>query len=101
MILALIDFEVAQDARDAALECLQPLLREARSFEGNRSYRVFTSSDSLTHVGMAHEWDTLEHFNAYTASTLFSRIGQVMRPIMTTPPVSRRMRTEVIEEVHG
>jgi quinol monooxygenase YgiN len=101
MIMALIDFEVASESRADLLVAVQPLLAEARSLEGNRSYRAMTDSESPTHIGMVHEWDTLEHFRAYAASDIVNRIGKVLRPSMTTPPVSRRLRTESIEEVRG
>jgi quinol monooxygenase YgiN len=101
MIMALIDFEVSSEARSGLLQTLQPLLAEARKVEGNLSYRALTDSESDTHVGMVHEWETLEHFRAYASSDLVDRIGKVMRPAMITPPVSRRLRTESIEEVRG
>lgn len=101
MIMALIDFEVASESRADLLQAVQPLLAEARSLEGNRSYRAMTNSESATHIGMVHEWETLEHFRAYAASDLVDRIGKVLRPSMTTPPISRRLRTESIEEVRG
>jgi len=101
MIMALVDFEVAPQSRAALLEALQPLLAEARNVEGNRSFRASTSSDSAGHIGLMHEWQTLEHFRAYASSDLVDRMGKVLRPAMTTPPVSRRLRTESIEEVRG
>jgi hypothetical protein len=48
-----------------------------------------------------HEWETLEQFRAYASSDLMERIGKVLRPWMTTPPISRRLRTDTIEEVRG
>ena len=101
MIMALIDFEVAPEGRADLLAALRPLLKEARSFEGNRSYRALTDSQSAAHIGLVHEWDTLEQFRAYASSQLFDRLSEILRPAMTTPPVSRRMRTDNIEEVRG
>jgi quinol monooxygenase YgiN len=101
MIMALIDFEVSPEGRADVLKALRPLLTEARTFEGNRSYRALTSSESAAHIGLMHEWDTLEHFRAYASSDLFDRMGKILRPAMTTPPVSRRMKTDSIEEVRG
>lgn len=101
MIMALIDFEVAPESRAGLLQALQPLLTEARSFEGNRGYRAWTDSESVAHIGLMHEWVSLEHFRAYAASDLFDRMGRILRPAMTTPPVSRRLQTESIEAVRG
>lgn len=101
MIMALIDFEVAPETRARLLEALQPLLVETRDFAGNVSYRAFTDSENGAHVGIMHEWQTLDHFRAYASSDLFVRIGKILRPAMTTPPVSRRLNTTSIEEVRG
>jgi quinol monooxygenase YgiN len=70
------------------------LLAEARHFAGNVSYRASTDSERAAHIGLMHEWETLEHFRAYAASDLFDRMGKVLRPAMTTPPVSRRLRAD-------
>lgn len=101
MIMALIDFKVAPESRPGLLEALHPLLVEARRVTGNVSYRAFTDSEDGAHIGMMHEWETLDHFRAYAASELFARIGKILRPAMTTPPVSRRLNTTSIEEVRG
>ena len=101
MIMALIDFEVAPQGRADLLEALQPLLMEARQVAGNISYRSSTDSENAAHVGMMHEWETLDHFRAYASSELFTRIGKILRPAMTTVPVSRRLKTTSIEEVRG
>jgi quinol monooxygenase YgiN len=101
MIMTLVDFEVSPESRADLLEALRPLLTEARNFEGNRGYRALTSSESAAHIGLMHEWDTLEHFRAYASSDLFDRMGKILRPAMITPPVSRRLRTDGIEEVRG
>lgn len=101
MIMASIDFEVAPEARATILRDLQPLLLEARTFEGNLTYRALADSGNAAHIAILHEWQTLEQFRAYTASALFARLGKALRPHMTTPPVSRRLKTESIEEVRG
>jgi quinol monooxygenase YgiN len=101
MIMALVDFEVSPDSRAELLRLIRPFLSEARAMAGNQSYRVSTNSESASHIGLMHEWDTLEHFRAYTSSDLMARMGKLLRPAMTTPPVSRRLRTDSIEEVRG
>jgi quinol monooxygenase YgiN len=99
--MALIDFEVSPADRAEMLAALQPLLEEARGCPGNRSYRASTSCESAAHIGLMHEWDTLEQFRAYISSDLMRRMSQMLRPAMTTAPVSRRLRTELIEEIRG
>lgn len=101
MIMALVDFEVAPESRLDLLEALKPLLAEARAVAGNVSYRASVDSESAAHIGIMHEWETLDHFRAYASSDLIARMGQMLRPAMTKPPVSRRLTTSVIEEVRG
>ncbi|HTM76685.1 MAG TPA: antibiotic biosynthesis monooxygenase family protein [Devosia sp.] len=101
MIMALIDFEVSPEGRTDLLAALQPLLEEARGCPGNRSFRASTNSESAAHIGLMHEWDTLEQFRAYTSSDLMLRLGQMLRSAMTAAPVSRRLRTDLIEELRG
>ena len=101
MIIAIIDFEVLPESRLGLLTALQPLLAEARNFGGNLGYRAFMDSENNAHIGIMHEWETLEHFRAYASADLFSRMGQILRPAMTVPPVSRRLQSENLEEVRG
>ena len=101
MIVALIDFEVSPESRADLLEALQPLVVEARKVAGNVSYRSSTDSENGAHVGMMHEWETIDHFRAYASSDLFRRISKILRPAMTTVPISRRLNTTSIEEVRG
>jgi quinol monooxygenase YgiN len=101
MIMALIDFEVTPDHRPYVLDQLRSLLEEARSLKGNLTYKASTGTESAGHIGLMHEWDTLENFEAYTSSELFKRMGEILRPAITKAPVSRRLRTELLGEVRG
>ena len=101
MMMALIDFEVLPTDRERILERVQPLLEEARRMEGNCAYRASTDSENPAHIGLMHEWETLSHFRAYASSGLFERIGAILRPAMTRPPVSRRLQTHIIEEIRA
>lgn len=98
MILAIVDFEVAAADRDAALAIVANDVTAAMARPGNLSFRAFTNAGSDTHVGLMHEWKTLDDFQAYLASSDFAAIGQALRPMMTAPPVSRRFRVELIED---
>lgn len=99
--MVLVDFEVSPADRPDILRALQPLLAEARAVDGNLGYRAVTDSESAAHIGLTHTWETIEHFRAYAASDLFHGIGRLLRPAMTTPPVSRRLRADNLEEVRG
>lgn len=99
--MIVVDFEVSPADRADILQALRPLLAEARAVDGNLGYRAVTDSESAAHIGLTHAWETLEHFRAYAASDLFHGIGGLLRPAMTTPPVSRRLRADSLEEIRG
>jgi quinol monooxygenase YgiN len=101
MIIAIVDFEVAAGDRATALAVLGHDGPAARALPGNLSYRAFTNADSDSHVGIMHEWEKAEHFEGYMASAAFAEIGRQLRPLMTAPPISRRMTAELFEEVKG
>ena len=48
---------------------------------------------------MLHEWIDEASFRAYSDSEAMARSGQVLRPMMTAPPVSRRFSAQLIESV--
>ena len=66
---------------------------------GNVAYRVYASRDDETPVTVIHEWDDEESFAGYLESDSFARSGEVLRPMMTGSPVSRRFRAELLETV--
>jgi quinol monooxygenase YgiN len=101
MIIAIVDFEVAAADRARALDILKHDAPAARALPGNLGYRAFTDAGSDTHIGIMHEWEKAEHFDGYIASAAFADIGKQLRPLMTAPPVSRRMTVELFEEVKG
>jgi quinol monooxygenase YgiN len=101
MIIAVVDFEVAPADREKAFAVLKRDAPAARALPGNLSYRAFANADSHSHVGIMHEWEAQAHFEDYLASEAFAEIGRQLRPLMTSAPVSRRMRAELFEEVKG
>lgn len=101
MILAIIDFQVAASDRPAALRVLAEDGRSAAAMPGNLAFRVYTDAGSDTHVGLMHEWQDIRTFDAYLASPGFAQVGTILRPMMTAPPTSRRLVTEIFEEVTG
>jgi len=101
MIIALVDFDVAPERCSALLADLKPLLEEARAMAGNISYRALIDGEEKAHIDIMHEWESLERFRDYRSSNLFSRMSQLLRPAMTSPPVSRCLQAESFEEVHG
>jgi quinol monooxygenase YgiN len=66
---------------------------------GNVAFRVYASRDDHNHVTLVHEWTDQESFDGYQRSASFARSGAVLRPLMTSAPVSRRFRAELVETV--
>lgn len=97
MIMAIVDFDVAPENRTAALDILHSDGAAAAKMRGNKSFRVFTNAGSETHIGLMHEWETMEAFQAYTNSEGFAKVRDGVGPLMTAPPVSKRLKTELVE----
>lgn len=97
--IAIVDFSTSAADRPVAiaqLEREQPLVRTMRGCLG---FRVFPSTETDTDVTVVHEWVDESRFADYVASEAFARSGDVLRPLMTEPPSSRRFRVELIEAV--
>lgn len=51
-------------------------------------------------LGVVHEWESEADFVAYTASDAFKLFSERIRPLLTSKPISRRFRSELIEVVN-
>jgi quinol monooxygenase YgiN len=60
---------------------------------------VFPSPEDDTALTLLHEWEDEASFRGYTDSESFARSGEVLRPMMTGAPISRRFRAELVESV--
>ena len=80
----------------AQLECERSLIS---SMPGCLGFRIFASRQDDTGVTVLHEWADAPSFDRYLASDAFARSGAVLRPLMTTAPVSRRFRVELVDTV--
>jgi quinol monooxygenase YgiN len=99
VLIAILDFSTAATDRAAALAQLDAERGEVRAMPGNLAFRVYASREDETRVTVVHEWDGEASFVSYLGSDSFARSGQVLRPIMTGAPVSRRFRAELLETV--
>ena len=63
------------------------------------AFRVFTDRHSDTGITVVHEWIDKESFDRYLTSAAFIRSGEILRPLMTEPPSSRRFLVESAETV--
>jgi quinol monooxygenase YgiN len=99
VFIAILDFRTAATDRPAALLQLDRERDQVRGMPGNLAFRVYTSREDETAVTVVHEWNDDASFGGYLRSDSFARLGEVLRPIMTGAPVSRRFRAELLETV--
>jgi quinol monooxygenase YgiN len=99
MLIAVLDLQTSAADRAAALAQLDRERDEIRAMPGNLDFRVYAARDSEEDVTVIHEWADEPSFAAYLSSDSFARSGTVLRPLMSTPPVSRRFRATLVETV--
>ncbi|WP_433041548.1 putative quinol monooxygenase [Dactylosporangium sp. CS-033363] len=99
MFIAILDFQTSPADRPAALAQLEAERDEVRAMPGNVAFRVYASREDDTTVTVVHEWQDRASFAPYLDSDCFARSGQVLRPLMTAAPVSRRFSAELLETV--
>jgi quinol monooxygenase YgiN len=97
--IAILDFSTSATDRPAALAQLEREQPVVRAMPGCVDFRVFSHRDDDTGVTVLHEWTDTASFDRYLASEAFTRSGEVLRPLMTGAPSSRRFRVESVEEV--
>ena len=101
MFIAVVDFTVAPKDRDIALAALAEDAPAARALPGNISFRTFSNTGDMTHIGIFQEWETQAAFEGYTSSPGFAKVGEKLRPLMTAAPTSRRFEAKLFEEVRA
>ncbi|MGI3168362.1 putative quinol monooxygenase [Pseudooceanicola sp. C21-150M6] len=100
MLIAHLTFTVAPDQRAMAVNTLLAEASTVRSMPGCLTFRPFALPEDATTIGVLHEWDSEEAFNAYLASDAFKNSGTTLRPLMTAPPVSKRFHAERLEVIN-
>jgi quinol monooxygenase YgiN len=99
MFIAVLDLRTAAADRPAALAQLDSERDEIRAMPGNLDFRVYAARDDDEAVAVIHEWVDEPSFAEYLASDAFVRSGAAIRPLVTSPPVSRRFRADLLETV--
>lgn len=99
MFIAILD--LCADPHDRAATRAQLVSEQAaiRAMAGCIDFRVFESLEDDRRLTVLHEWRDDASFSAYLASDGFARSGDVVRPLLTEPPVSRRFHAELAELV--
>jgi quinol monooxygenase YgiN len=99
MLIALLDLRTTSADRPVALAQLDSERDEIRAMPGNLDFRVYAAHDDEQSVVVIHEWADEPSFAGYLSSEAFARSGAVLRPLVTSPPVSRRFRAALLETV--
>jgi quinol monooxygenase YgiN len=99
VLIAIVDFTTAAADRPAALAQLDSERDQVHAMLGNVAFRVYASREDETGISIVHEWEDEASLDGYLRSDCFARFGEVLRPIMTGTPVSRRFRVELLETV--
>src|SRR3546814_14977529 len=95
--IAVLDFSVSASDRSMAVAHLEREGSTIRSMPGCVAFRVFPAQDTDTDVTVLHEWTDRAAFDGYLASDPFAPSGDILRPLMTAPPVSRRFHVGTVE----
>jgi quinol monooxygenase YgiN len=99
MFIAVLDLRTTSADRAVALAQLDSERDQIRAMAGNLDFRVYAGRDDETAVAVIHEWVDAPSFAGYLSSDAFARSGAVLRPLMTSPPVSRRFSADLLETV--
>ncbi|MEU8006802.1 antibiotic biosynthesis monooxygenase [Catellatospora sp. NPDC049111] len=99
MFIAIVDFRTAPADRTSALAHLDAEGDRVHAMPGNVAFRVYASRADESAITIVHEWADEQSFAGYQTSDSFARSGEVLRPMMIAPPVSRRFRAGLLETV--
>lgn len=99
MFIAILDLLTTAEDRSHVLAQLDSERGEIRAMEGNLDFRVYAAREDDGAVAVVHEWSDQPSFDRYLASGAFARSGAVLRPLLTSPPVSRRFLADLVETV--
>lgn len=100
MLIAHVIFTVLPEDRPLVIDTLKTEAEAVCAMKGCIDFIPFLHPMNAQGVGVLHEWETANDFAAYLASESFVTLGQVLRPIMTSPPVSKRFDATLAENVN-
>ena len=100
MFIAHVHFTVAPAERQAALDALLAEVPVVRAMPGCLAFVPFLDPTDPAGLGILHEWQDASSFGAYAASPGFAEVGKVLRPMMTSAPVSKRFDAKLLETVN-
>jgi quinol monooxygenase YgiN len=99
MFIAIVDFTVAPADRPEALAAILAETSAVGAMTGNIAFLPYLHPVDPGALRIFHEWETAADFEAYAASSAFKALSQILRPLMTAAPVSRRLTADLLETV--
>lgn len=97
MLIAHVEFRIAERDRPAAFDMLLKEASEVREMPGNLKFQPFLNPEHADTIEICHEWRTEAEFAAYLASDSFAAVGAALGPKMLAPPVSKRFLAEPVD----
>jgi len=99
MLIAIVDFTVAPENRPSALAAILAAAPAIRGMADNLGFQSYLDPVNTGAIRLFHEWQDAASFEVYTASGVFNALGELLRPLMIAPPVSRRMKADLLETI--
>ncbi|MEO9650268.1 MAG: antibiotic biosynthesis monooxygenase [Roseobacter sp.] len=97
MLLVHVMFSFSPQDRDLAMEALKSEVDTVCTMDGSIAFVPFLDATNPQNAGVLQEWETANAFAGYIASDSFSKISEILRPLLVSAPVSRRFDATLIE----
>jgi quinol monooxygenase YgiN len=99
MLIAIVTFKTTPADRPAAIAALLAEAPIVRALSGCIRFQPLADPADDSQTAILHEWWDEASFAGYVASPGFTQVGEILRPLMTEPPVSRRFAATLLESV--
>jgi quinol monooxygenase YgiN len=100
MRIAHVTFTVAPENQNKALNALLAEVPVVRQMKGCLAFIPFVDPTVAGGLGVVHEWESDDAFAVYINSPGFKAVNDILRPLMTGAPVSRRFEVNMLDTVN-
>ena len=88
MIVIHVALNIKPENKETLLNFAKYEVAEARKFDGCNTFTVYADTQVDNRYVLYEQWETIEAFEAYKASDLFKKSGEVLFPIIDGKPES-------------